>query len=66
MIFAGATENELLDAMIFGARGNVVRDVMIGGKWVVVGGKHVNEGDVKEKFMQIVRNVVGEKGLSKV
>ena len=47
VIFAGASEKEFLDAMIFGARSNVVRNVMIGGRWVVVHGKHVNEDEVK-------------------
>ena len=58
MIFAGTSENEILDAMIFASRKNVVKDVMVNGKWVVVGGRHVNEEEVEGMFMELVKRIV--------
>lgn len=40
----------LLDAIVFAGNDNPVRDVMVGGRWVVVDGEHVSEHAVLEKY----------------
>lgn len=41
--FVGRTEDAVLDTFIFAAAGNVVRDVMVGGRWLVQEGRHFAE-----------------------
>ena len=64
MIFAGASEKEILDAMVFAARKNVVKDVMVAGKWVVIGGRHVNEEEVERIFIELVKEIVNKNSLN--
>ena len=42
-LFVGRTEDTLMDTFVFGGPGNVVRDVMVGGRWLVQEGRHVAE-----------------------
>jgi formimidoylglutamate deiminase len=37
---AGVPESALIDAHLFAPRAGAVRDVMVGGRWVVQGGRH--------------------------
>jgi formimidoylglutamate deiminase len=37
---AGVPEAALIDAHLFAPRAGAVRDVMVGGRWVVQGGRH--------------------------
>jgi formimidoylglutamate deiminase len=37
---AGVAESALIDAYLFAPRAGAVRDVMVGGRWVVQGGRH--------------------------
>ena len=45
----------LLDAMIFAGNRNPVRDVMVGGQWVVCDGSHKDERAVLEDYRTAVR-----------
>jgi formimidoylglutamate deiminase len=40
----------LLDAVIFAANTSVVRDVMVGGRFVVKNGRHDDEGEILERY----------------
>lgn len=64
VIFAGASEKEILDAMVFAARKNVVKDVMVSGKWVVIGGKHVSEEEIERMFIELVNEIVNKNKLN--
>ncbi len=46
----GRHADTLLDALIFAGNGNPIRDVMVGGNWVVREGRHVREGDILTRF----------------
>jgi formimidoylglutamate deiminase len=44
----------MLDAAIFGPCRNAVRDVMVGGRWVVREGHHVDEDEVYSRYRRTV------------
>jgi formimidoylglutamate deiminase len=46
----GKTGDVLLDAMVFAGNENPVRDVMVGGRWVVSEGRHVAEPAVLKRY----------------
>jgi formimidoylglutamate deiminase len=46
----GRSGDTLLDAWIFAASGNPVRDVMVGGRWVVRDGVHCRETPIAEAY----------------
>lgn len=46
----GKSGDQLLDALVFAGNCNPVRDVMVGGRWVVVEGRHAAEGAILEKY----------------
>lgn len=46
----GRIRDHLLDAAIFAANQNPVRDVMAGGRWVVQEGKHRREDIIRERY----------------
>jgi formimidoylglutamate deiminase len=46
--------DDLLDALVFAGNANPVRDVMVGGKWVVRGGRHVRESDILTRFKAVI------------
>jgi formimidoylglutamate deiminase len=57
-VMTGKIRDHILDAAIFGANENPVRDVMVGGRWVVKNRHHKREEAVLEKF----RKVMGKLG----
>jgi formimidoylglutamate deiminase len=50
----GRDGDALLDSWIFCSAGNSVRDVMIGGEWVVRDGKHYREEAVAEAYRRTI------------
>jgi formimidoylglutamate deiminase len=44
----GRAEDRIVDALVFAADGRGIRDVMVGGTWIVRAGRHIRE-DVIEK-----------------
>jgi formimidoylglutamate deiminase len=46
----GRREGTLLDAAVFAGNVNAVRDVMVGGAWVVRDGEHPREGQILARF----------------
>lgn len=47
----------VLDSWVFSGSDNPVRDVMVGGDWVVRGGRHVREEMVAGAFGEVMRGV---------
>ncbi len=50
----GKAGDTLLDALVFAGNDNPVRDVMVGGKWVVTEGHHVAEHAVFARFRSAI------------
>ena len=51
---AGKLRDHLLDAFIFAANTNPIRDVMAGGRWVVKAGRHKREDVIAERFCKVM------------
>jgi len=44
--------DEVLGSLIFSGNDNLVRDVMVGGRWLVRAGQHVAQQAIAERFKQ--------------
>ncbi len=49
--FAGVRDEALVDHYVFAPRPGVVRDVMVGGQWQVLGGRHRAESAVERAYV---------------
>ncbi|HXV25382.1 MAG TPA: formimidoylglutamate deiminase [Alphaproteobacteria bacterium] len=47
---AGMSGDELIDGAVFAGNMNPVRDVMVGGRWVVREGRHVREAEIEARY----------------
>jgi formimidoylglutamate deiminase len=56
--FAGMPDEALLDAHIFVPRPNAVRDVMVGGRWVLRSGRHPQRKQIIEAYRRTVRRLL--------
>jgi formimidoylglutamate deiminase len=54
----GHSERTLLDTFIFSGNDNPIRDVMVGGKWVVRDRRHELEDSTKYQFSQTIRELI--------
>lgn len=54
---AGKLRDHVLDAAIFAANQNPVKDVMAGGRWVIRNGHHKREEAVLEKFRAVMEKL---------
>lgn len=57
-ILAGIGPEHLLDAHIFSGNSSAVRDVMVGGRWVVRGGRHDDEDRIGANYRDVVKRLV--------
>jgi formimidoylglutamate deiminase len=48
----GAAAQDVLGAFIFAGNDNLVRDVLAGGRWVVRGGRHVDQDAIARRYKQ--------------
>ncbi|MEA2781318.1 MAG: formimidoylglutamate deiminase [Rhodospirillaceae bacterium] len=55
----GKSEDTLLDAVVFAGNVNPVRDVMVGGRWVVEDGHHIAEHAVLGRFRGAMAALLG-------
>ena len=53
----GRNGHAVLDSWIFSGAENPVRDVMVGGDWVVRDGRHVREEEAARSFAEVVRGL---------
>ena len=58
-LFAGKTDDAILDAWIFAGNANLVRDVMVGGSWVVRNGRHPEEDAIASEFVRTMERLAG-------
>lgn len=54
----GRQGDEILDAWIFSGEDTPVRDVMVGGTWVVEDGRHVRQDEVAERYRAAARRLL--------
>ena len=52
-ILAGRRGEGLLDALVFSGNVNLVRDVMVGGTWVVRDGRHLKSDEIAEAYRAV-------------
>ena len=57
---AGKTGDALLDALVFAGNLNPVRDVMVGGHWVVREGRHAQEDRVFAAYRRVLAALTSE------
>jgi len=53
-VLAGRSADEVVDSWVFSGDDTPVRDVMVGGRWVVRDGRHVHEEEILEGFRATV------------
>ncbi len=56
---AGASENDLLTAIVFSCSRAAIKDVVVGGKRIVADGKHAQQEEIVEKFKVLQRKLWG-------
>ncbi|HEU4601093.1 MAG TPA: amidohydrolase family protein, partial [Steroidobacteraceae bacterium] len=56
-VFAGRHEDEMLDTFIFAATADVVRDVMVGGRWLVQERKHFAETAIASGYRRAIAKI---------
>ncbi len=56
---AGRTGDALLDALVFGGNATPIRDVYVGGRPVVVDGRHAGERAIFERFRRAIARLDG-------
>ena len=54
---AGRREDAVLDAWLFATDHNPVRDVYVGGKQVISGGRHDEEDAIEQQFQAAVASL---------
>ena len=55
----GKSGDVLLDAVVFAGNENPVRDVMVGGRWVVAEGRHAAERAVLKRYRAVLAELMG-------
>ena len=58
-LLAGKTGDEIVDSCIFAGNANLVRDVMVGGSWVVRDGRHPEEDAIARDFVRTMERLAG-------
>jgi formimidoylglutamate deiminase len=56
---AGVPETALIDAHVFAPRAGAVRDVMVGGRWVVQGGRHGQRRALEAAYRDALARATG-------
>jgi formimidoylglutamate deiminase len=54
---AGASADTALDRVLFAGADKAIRDVMVGGQWVVKGGSHSLDGPLRADFGRVMHNL---------
>jgi formimidoylglutamate deiminase len=57
-ILAGRSGATLLDALVFSGNVDLVRDVMVGGRWLVRDGRHLRCDEIGDAYRAAVRRLV--------
>jgi formimidoylglutamate deiminase len=54
-LMAQMTGDDILSRWLFGATDHLVKDVMVGGDWVVQDGRHAGEIEAGRRFAEVMR-----------
>ena len=54
---AGACADTALDCLLFAGADKAIRDVMVGGQWVVKGGSHSLDGPLRADFRRVMHSL---------
>jgi formimidoylglutamate deiminase len=57
----GIPPAQLLDALVFSSPGRAWRDVMVGGEWVIRGGRHADEDGIAARFQSAMSAIWGDR-----
>ena len=57
-LLAGRTGDRLLDSYLFAGNRNLVRDVMVGGSWVVREGRHADEESIARAYRRALARLL--------
>ena len=58
-LLAGKTGDDILDSWVFAGNETLVRDVMVGGRWVVRDGRHPEEEAIARDFVRTMEKLAG-------
>ena len=58
-LLAGKTGDAILDTWVFAGNANLVRDVMVGGRWIVRNGRHPEEEAIERAFVRTMERLAG-------
>ena len=56
--FVGRVDDAVIDTFVFAAAGNAVRDVMVGGRWLVQDGRHFAETAIAAGYRRAIGRLV--------
>ena len=59
-VLCGRFDDGLLDSWVFSAAGNPVRDVMVGGHWLVRDGQHHREHEIADAYRRSIARLASE------
>jgi len=48
------SRNQILDSWVFARRDNPIRHVMVGGKWQIRDGRHINQNQITSQYKQTI------------
>jgi len=54
---SGIASAEVINSWIFSGNDNLVRDVMVGGKWQVKNGRHIHQAAIEDSFKQTMQQL---------
>jgi formimidoylglutamate deiminase len=54
---AGRSAPHLLDSVVFAGNRNLVRDVMVGGRWLVRNGRHQHEDAIAKRYRKVAADL---------
>jgi formimidoylglutamate deiminase len=54
---AGAVAENALDRLVFAGADKAIRDVMVGGRWVVKDHRHRADEQLREDFMRVMKDL---------
>ena len=57
-VLAGRRDDQLLDSLVFSGNANPIRDVMVGGRWVVRAGRHHERERIAEAYRRTIAKLM--------
>ena len=57
-LFAGRDDDAIIDTFVFAGTGHAVRDVMVGGRWLVQEGRHFAETAIAAGYKRAMNRIL--------